>query len=191
MRGTTDRKGERGVSILLVAVCLAALLAMAASAIDVVTLYVARTEAQRASDASALAGARMIAASGYTSSGISWNGATTSPLYHRGSRCSGGGESAGGSGCGAEPDCWTSCGRLTDHLQYERRQSPDHGYDSTNQLTHVFCENMGANGQQRERHIDCGGLQPLLAQRVAAADSCLGQTLAAAKLRPLQCHSTQ
>ena len=62
------RKQERGVTILLVAVCLAALLAMAALAIDVVTLYVARTEAQRAADAAALAGARMIAGSGYTSS---------------------------------------------------------------------------------------------------------------------------
>ena len=74
------RKQERGVTILLVAVCLAALLAMAALAIDVVTLYVARTEAQRAADAAALAGARMIAGSGYTTSGISWNGGDTSPL---------------------------------------------------------------------------------------------------------------
>ena len=65
---------------MLVAVCLAALLAMAALAIDVVTLYVARTEAQRAADAAALAGARMIAGSGYTTSGISWNGGDTSPL---------------------------------------------------------------------------------------------------------------
>lgn len=73
MSGTHARKRERGVSILLVAVCLAALLAMAALAIDVVTLYVARTEAQRASDAAALAGARMLAASGYTSSSSSWN----------------------------------------------------------------------------------------------------------------------
>lgn len=67
------RKREQGVSILLVAVCLAALMAMAALAIDVVTLYVARTEAQRAADAGALAGARMIAGSGYTSSSASFN----------------------------------------------------------------------------------------------------------------------
>lgn len=80
VRSVKARKGERGVSIVLVAVCLAALMAMAALAIDVVTLYVARTEAQRASDASALAGARMIAASGYTSSGISWNGGDSTPL---------------------------------------------------------------------------------------------------------------
>ena len=65
------RKGERGVTILLIAVCLAALLAMAALAIDVVTLYVARIEAQRAADAAALAGAKMFAGPGYTSQSAS------------------------------------------------------------------------------------------------------------------------
>ena len=80
MSNIQARKQERGVTILLVAVCLAALLAMAALAIDVVTLYVARTEAQRAADAAALAGARMIAGSGYTTSGVSWNGGDTTPL---------------------------------------------------------------------------------------------------------------
>ena len=42
------------------------LLAMAALAIDVVTLYVARTEVQRAADAAALAGAKALADSGVT-----------------------------------------------------------------------------------------------------------------------------
>jgi len=73
MRNIQARKRERGVTILLIAVCLAALLAMAALAIDVVTLYVARIEAQRAADAAALAGARMLASSGYTSSSGSFN----------------------------------------------------------------------------------------------------------------------
>src|SRR4029077_7247008 len=40
---------------------------MAALAIDIATLYVARGEAQRAADAAALAGAKMFATSGYTS----------------------------------------------------------------------------------------------------------------------------
>ena len=66
-----NRNDERGVTILLVAVCLAALLAMAALAIDVVTLYVARTEAQRTADAAALAGARMMASPGFTSQSAS------------------------------------------------------------------------------------------------------------------------
>jgi Putative Flp pilus-assembly TadE/G-like len=63
----TRRKNERGVTIVLVAFSLLALLGMAALAIDVSTLYVAHGEAQRAANAAALAGARMFASSGYTS----------------------------------------------------------------------------------------------------------------------------
>ena len=61
------RKDERGITIILVAFSLLALLGMAALAIDVSTLYVAHGEAQRAANAAALAGARMFAFSGYTS----------------------------------------------------------------------------------------------------------------------------
>jgi Putative Flp pilus-assembly TadE/G-like len=57
---------EKGQTILLVAVALVSLLGMAALAIDVVTLYVARSEIQRAADAAALAGAKAIADSGVT-----------------------------------------------------------------------------------------------------------------------------
>jgi len=60
------RRGERGQTIVLVAISIVSLLAMAALAIDVVTLYVARTEIQRAADAAALAGAKGIADSGIT-----------------------------------------------------------------------------------------------------------------------------
>jgi Flp pilus assembly protein TadG len=61
------RSRERGQTIILVAVSLVSLLAMAALAIDVVTLYVARSEMQRAADAAALAGAKAFVDSGYTS----------------------------------------------------------------------------------------------------------------------------
>jgi Putative Flp pilus-assembly TadE/G-like len=64
---TAHRKNERGITIVLVAFSLLALLGMAALAIDVSTLYVAHGEAQRAADAAALAGAKMFASSGYTS----------------------------------------------------------------------------------------------------------------------------
>jgi len=64
---TAHRKNERGVTIVLVAFSLLTLLGMAALAIDIATLYVARGEAQRAADAAALAGAKMFATSGYTS----------------------------------------------------------------------------------------------------------------------------
>src|ERR1700730_7271139 len=67
----TKRKNERGVTIVLVAFSLLALLGLAALAIDIATLYAAHGEAQRAADAAALAGARMFAASGYTSASSS------------------------------------------------------------------------------------------------------------------------
>jgi Putative Flp pilus-assembly TadE/G-like len=60
------RHRQRGQTILLVAVALVSLLAMAALAIDIVTLYSARSEIQRAADAAALAGAKAVADSGIT-----------------------------------------------------------------------------------------------------------------------------
>src|SRR5262249_18282735 len=60
--------GEEGVVIILVAVVmLFVVTAMAAIAIDLVTFYTARSEAQQAADAAALAGARAMASSGMTS----------------------------------------------------------------------------------------------------------------------------
>jgi hypothetical protein len=61
-----NRRAEQGQTILLVAVSIVALLAMAALAIDVVTLYVAKSQIQVAADALALAGATAIANSGVT-----------------------------------------------------------------------------------------------------------------------------
>lgn len=57
---------ERGITMLLVAIAMLTIIGMAALAIDVVTLYLAREEAQRAADAGALAGARVLAMSGVT-----------------------------------------------------------------------------------------------------------------------------
>jgi hypothetical protein len=58
---------ERGQTIALVALTIVTLLAMAALAIDVVTLYVAKGEVQRAADAAALVGAKAFVDSGVTS----------------------------------------------------------------------------------------------------------------------------
>jgi Flp pilus assembly protein TadG len=67
-RNIQERKGEQGVVIVLVAVFLLFVVgAMAALAIDAVSLYTARSEAQLAADAAALAGARALANSGMTS----------------------------------------------------------------------------------------------------------------------------
>ena len=60
------RDGERGVTMILVALAMVAIIGMAALSIDVVTLYLAREEAQRAADQAALAAARVISVSGIT-----------------------------------------------------------------------------------------------------------------------------
>jgi hypothetical protein len=67
------RKNERGVTILIVGITLLVLIAMAALAIDVASLYQAHSEAQRAADAAALAGAKMFVTSGYTSNPTGWS----------------------------------------------------------------------------------------------------------------------
>jgi len=62
------RKNQRGIVITLVAVFMLGVVgAMAALSIDVVTIYTARSEAQLAADAAALAAARVLANSGATS----------------------------------------------------------------------------------------------------------------------------
>ena len=72
--------------MVLVAIAMVAIIAMAALSIDVVTLYLARMEAQRSADAAALAAARVISLSGLTgdpnNSSGSWAaicGGSTSP----------------------------------------------------------------------------------------------------------------
>jgi hypothetical protein len=67
-RNISGHEGERGVVILLVAIFLLFVVgAMAVLAIDFVTFYTARSEAQLAADGGALAGARVLANSGMTS----------------------------------------------------------------------------------------------------------------------------
>jgi hypothetical protein len=67
-RNKSPRNPEQGIVILLVAVFMLFVVgAMAALSIDIVTLYTARSEAQLAADAGALAGARVLANSGVTS----------------------------------------------------------------------------------------------------------------------------
>ena len=60
------RNGERGVTMIIVAIAMVSMLAMVALAIDVITLYAARSEAQRAADSAALAAAKMLVDAGVT-----------------------------------------------------------------------------------------------------------------------------
>jgi|SRR5579872_1814094 type II secretory pathway pseudopilin PulG len=63
---TLALNNERGVTMILVALAMIAIIAMAALSIDVITLYLAREEAQRSADSAALAAAKIIALSGLT-----------------------------------------------------------------------------------------------------------------------------
>jgi len=60
------RHNERGVTMLLVVVAMLSMLGIMALAIDVITLYSARSETQRAADAAALAAAKMLVDMGVT-----------------------------------------------------------------------------------------------------------------------------
>jgi Flp pilus assembly protein TadG len=60
------RNGERGVTMILVVIAMLSMLAMVALAIDVIALYAARSEAQRAADGAALAAAKMLVDAGVT-----------------------------------------------------------------------------------------------------------------------------
>jgi Flp pilus assembly protein TadG len=60
------RNRERGVTMLLVVVAMLSMLGVVALAIDVITLYSARSETQRAADAGALAAAKMLVDMGVT-----------------------------------------------------------------------------------------------------------------------------
>src|SRR5260370_28615949 len=62
----SQRHGERGVTMVLMALSMVAILAMAALSIDLVTLYLANAEAQRSADTAALAAARVLSISGMT-----------------------------------------------------------------------------------------------------------------------------
>ena len=67
VKGVHRLRRESGVTILMVAVGMFALLSMAILALDVVNVYMSSTQAQKAADAAALAGAEALASSGTTS----------------------------------------------------------------------------------------------------------------------------
>src|ERR1700726_4018100 len=62
----SQNHGQQGVTMVLMALSMVAILAMAALSIDVVTLYLANAEAQRSADTAALAAARVLSLTGMT-----------------------------------------------------------------------------------------------------------------------------
>jgi len=75
---------ERGVTMVLVALAMVAIIAMAALSIDVIGLYLVKEEAQRSADAAALAAARVISISSLTGdpsdSSTSWQRICGGPI---------------------------------------------------------------------------------------------------------------
>jgi putative Flp pilus-assembly TadE/G-like protein/putative Tad-like protein involved in Flp pilus assembly len=74
--GAERRNKETGATLYFVAGAMAVLLAISALAIDLVSAYVARGEAQRAADAAALAGATVFVTQGCTTAGSPATGVT-------------------------------------------------------------------------------------------------------------------
>jgi hypothetical protein len=72
-----SNESERGATLLIVSASLVAFLLLSGLAIDLVALYLGRSEAQRAADAGALAGAQQFVLSGFTSGGVSQGPVTT------------------------------------------------------------------------------------------------------------------
>ena len=62
-----ERNSQRGITLFIVAAGLVILLGIAALAIDLASLYVARNEAQRTADGAALAGAKVFVETGFLS----------------------------------------------------------------------------------------------------------------------------
>jgi len=65
-RATKERNAELGATLIMIAFALAMILGVAALATDLGSLYLQKSEAQRAADAGALAGAQVFATSGCT-----------------------------------------------------------------------------------------------------------------------------
>ncbi len=78
MKDNRKRRGanQRGSTLLVALAALLMLLGMAGFAIDALTLYVSRTDAQRAADAAALAGAKVFVSSGCTTAANCTTGST-------------------------------------------------------------------------------------------------------------------
>ncbi len=74
-----EQNSQRGITLFIVAAGLVVLLGIAALAIDLVSLYVARNEAQRTADGAALAGAKVFVETGFLS-GTSTQASTVQSL---------------------------------------------------------------------------------------------------------------
>jgi Flp pilus assembly protein TadG len=80
-KSSSQRHRQTGVTMVLVAVAMMSIIGMAALSIDVITLYLAREEAQRTADAAALAAARVLSITGVTGDPDNSQGGLASPPW--------------------------------------------------------------------------------------------------------------
>lgn len=80
-KSLSQAPGERGITMVLVAVAMVAIIAMAALSIDIIALYLDREEAQRSADTAALAAARVLSLSGVTGDPNNTQGGLPSPPW--------------------------------------------------------------------------------------------------------------
>lgn len=80
-KSSSQRHRQTGVTMVLVAVAMMSIIGMAALSIDVITLYLAREEAQRTADAAALAAARVLSITGVTGDPDNAQGGLASPPW--------------------------------------------------------------------------------------------------------------
>ena len=169
------RHGERGVTILFVAIAMVAIIGMAALSIDVVVLYLARQEAQGSADQAALAAARILSVSGIT-------GDPTNTSGHWGAICGPNGlatqaaqamvaQRSGGQSGAWDHKCHLLRGnRWGYHFQHRlpdsgggelsfRRQSHGHRAVNPGQPAHLFFAHLGELRQCGQCNGHGGGFQ--------------------------------
>ncbi len=169
-----ERHGERGITMVLVALAMVAIIAMAALSIDVVTLYLAKEEAQRSADAAALAAARVISISGITGTGntdidtASWSAICgTSGAATQTAQAVGKQNSVANVAASDRYSHVLSWKRRQFRLQHRllridccfRRQSHGDGASHARQLTEFFFAGLGKNGQHGQRNRQRRGIQ--------------------------------
>ena len=163
------RAGERGQTLALVAMSLVVLIAVAALAIDTTTLYVARTEAQRAADAAALAGARAFVDSGTTTDPAD----TDLPLLAQ--ALAGNSNNTGYMGAvlqqnkvgGVVPDL-----TATFDFHDSSRQSAGYSHGATHGFADLLCQNLRANCGDGDGARHGGGVQLVKSGKCARPTLC-------------------
>jgi hypothetical protein len=158
VKGGGRLRKESGVTLLMVAVGMFALLSMAILSLGVVNVYMSSTQAQKTADAAALAGAEALASSGTTSNPASV------PLNSVCNGSNGDADSRAASCCCPKHDCGTASnnGEYCVSREPTSLQSPNSGHHYADGNTYVLCADVGKHCDYRVRDSTRRGLQSIL-----------------------------